>query len=164
MDSRILIREIEASEISNLDDFLYDAIFVSDEIKRHDKSIIRIPELARYVAGFGRESDLCLVADLQGELIGAIWIRIFSENEKGYGYLDSTTPELSMSVKCNHRQQGLGTYLLLAMIDKLTNLKYEQVSLSVDNLNYACKLYQNMGFEVVNTDGKSTKMRKRLTI
>jgi ribosomal protein S18 acetylase RimI-like enzyme len=164
MNSRIIVREIEASEISNLDNFLYDAIFVSDEIERRDKSIIKIPELARYIAGFGKDSDLCLVAELQGELIGAIWIRIFKDNERGYGYLDSTTPELSMSVKSNHRQQGLGTYLLLTMIDRLIHLKYEQVSLSVDNLNYACKFYQNMGFEVVNTDGKSTKMRKRLTI
>ena len=85
MDSRILIREIKASEISNLDDFLYEAIFVSDETERLDKSIIRIPELARYVAGFGRDSDLCLVAELQGELIGAIWIRIFQKMIKVMG-------------------------------------------------------------------------------
>ncbi len=161
-DLMIKIREIEGTEIFQLDNFLYEAIFIPKGQEKPDKEIIKIPELIRYTKDFGRNTDLCLVAELQGNLIGAIWTRIFTESEKGFGYVDSKIPELSMSVIENYRQQGIGTKLLKDMIDKLTQLDYEQVSLSVDKLNYAYKLYQKFGFETVDSDEKSATMIKRL--
>lgn len=67
-----------------------------------------------------------------------------------------------MSVNINYRQQGIGRNLLKAIIDKLNHLAYEQVSLSVYKQNYAYKMYQDMGFKVVDSDEKSAKMIKRL--
>jgi len=86
MDSRIKIREIKSSEIIHLDTFLYDAIFIPKGVEKPDKVIIKLPELKRYISDFGKETDLCLVAELNGKLIGAIWTRIFTEAEKGFGY------------------------------------------------------------------------------
>ena len=162
MDSLMEIREISSTEISLLDHFLYEAIFVREGQEKPDKKILDIPELSRYIKDFGNKTDLCLVADLKGEIIGAIWARIFSENEKGFGYVDSKTPELSMSVDKDFRQQGVGTELLKAMISKLTRLNYEQVSLSVDKQNYAYKLYEKLGFNTVKSDEKSAVMLKQL--
>jgi len=101
------------------------------------------------------------VAELNGDLIAAIWTRVFTRTEKGFGYVDSKTPELSMSVNIKFRRQGVGTSLLKAMIEKLRKLDYAQVSLSVDLLNYAYKLYQKFGFEIVKSDGNSATMIKR---
>lgn len=162
MDLNIIIREIYKSEIYHLDKFLYDAIFIPEGEEKPDKEIIKIPELSCYISDFGRNSDLCLVAELHGNLIGAVWTRFFSEKEKGFGYVDSKTPELSMSVAENYRKQGIGTKLLTAMIEKLIQYNYEQVSLSVDLENYALSLYLKFGFEIVQSDGKSAIMIKRL--
>lgn len=162
MDSSIVIREIDKTEMPLLDYFLYEAIFIPEGQEKPGKEIIKLPQLSRYIKDFGKETDLCLVADLQGELLGAVWTRIFTQTEKGFGYVDSTTPELTMSVIKNYRRQGIGTDLLNAMIDKLTKSGYEQVSLSVDKLNYAYRLYQKFGFEIVDSDKESVTMIKRL--
>lgn len=162
MENKIKIRDIKNNEISYLDNFLHEAIFIPQGQEKPDKEIIKIPELACYIKDFGKETDLCLVAEIEGDLIGAIWIRIFPETEKGFGYVDSKTPELSMSLVENYRNRGIGTQLLIAMIDKLSMLDYNQVSLSVDKLNYAYKLYAKFGFEMIKSDDKSAILVKRL--
>ena len=67
-----------------------------------------------------------------------------------------------MSVVENYRKQGIGTKLLTNMIEKLMQIGYEQVSLSVDLENYALKLYQKFGFVIVQSDDKSAIMIKQL--
>ena len=116
MDLKVDIRELKNDEISHLDNFLYDAIFIPEGQKKPDKEIIKLPELSGYIKDFGKDTDHCLVAELNGELIGAIWIRIFSEDEKGFGFIDSKTPELSMSVVENYRKKGIGTKMLKACL------------------------------------------------
>jgi ribosomal protein S18 acetylase RimI-like enzyme len=162
MDLDILIREITNDEISHLNNFLYDAIFIPEDQEKPDKEIIKLPELSRYIKDFGKETDLCLVAVLNRELIGAIWTRLFSEEEKGFGFVDSKIPELSMSVAENYRKKGIGTKMLKAMFNKLALLEYDQVSLSVDKKNFAMRLYQKFGFETVESDDKSATMIKRI--
>ena len=162
MDLKIIIRTIKKAEIFYLDSFLYEAIFISEEQEKPDRDIINLPVLSRYIKDFGQKNDLCLVAEVNGKLIAAIWTRIFTDSEKGFGYVDSKTPELSMSVLKDYRQQGIGTKLLKAMNDKLTKLEYDQVSLSVDKLNYALKMYKKFGFMIFESDEKSVVLIKRL--
>jgi ribosomal protein S18 acetylase RimI-like enzyme len=162
MDLNVVIREIKNDEMSHLNNFLYDAIFIPEDQEKPDEEIIKLPELSRYIKDFGKETDLCLVAVLNGEMIGAIWTRLFSEEEKGFGFVDSKIPELSMSVVENYRKNGIGTKMLKAMFNKLTLLDYDLVSLSVDKQNFAMRLYQKFGFETVESDEKSATMIKRI--
>jgi ribosomal protein S18 acetylase RimI-like enzyme len=162
MDLNVVIREIKNVEMSHLNNFLYDAIFIPEDQEKPDKEIIKLPELSRYIKDFGKETDLCLVAVLNEELIGAIWTRLFSEEQKGFGFVDLKTPELSMSVSENYRKKGIGTKMLKEMFNKLTLLEYDQVSLSVDKQNFAMRLYQKFGFETVESDDKSATMIKRI--
>jgi len=157
-----IIREIKKSEIPFLDEMLYDAIFIPEGEEKLPKEIIRHPELARYITNFGREGDYCLVAEVENRLVGAIWIRFFTTDEKGYGFVDLETPELSMAIDEEYRNKGIGTLLLNEMIKKLIEQKYNQVSLSVDKLNYAYNLYCKFGFEVIDSTEKSATMIKRL--
>lgn len=57
------IRQMQASEYSLLNDFLYEAIFHPDETNPAPKSIIEKPELQVYISNFGKEKDdYCLCA------------------------------------------------------------------------------------------------------
>lgn len=162
MYTNLKIREIDKSEIKYLDKFLYEAIYIPEGQEKPDREIIKLPELSIYINNFGKRDDICFVAELEGKLIGAIWTRIFTETECGYGYVNSKTPELSMSVLKDYQQKGVGTKLLKIMIDKLIQCDYEQVSLSVDKLNYALRLYQKFGFVILNSEEKSVTMIKKL--
>ena len=102
------------------------------------------------------------MAEIQGKLIGAIWTRIFNENEKGYGFVNAETPELSMAVFEQYRHKGIGTLLLKEMIRKLTEQKNSQVSLSVDIENYAYDFYKRNGFKNFDSTEKSAILIRRL--
>jgi len=67
------IRPIKASEIDLLQDFLYEAIFQKDGEALLPKSIIHQPEIKIYIEDFGRPHDLCLVAELDQKVAGAVW-------------------------------------------------------------------------------------------
>jgi len=143
----LTIRPLRKSEIVLLDEFLYDAIFIPPDCEKPPPDIIYHPEIYVYIKDFGKKDDLCLVAENNGEVSGAVWTRYFSEAERGFGFVNSETPELSMSVKEQYRGQGIGTRLLESMIKMLHKTGARQVSLSVDKINYAYRLYKKYGFE-----------------
>jgi len=147
MNNSLLIRPINKSEIGFLDKMLYNAIFVPPGNERLPDNIIEHPEISKYITDFGREGDSCFVAEIDGELVGAIWTRSFNENNKAYGFVDSDTPELSMAVYEPFRKKGIGTMLLKTMIKALTDAGFKQISLSVDKINYAYDLYKKIGFK-----------------
>jgi len=157
-----IIRDIHETEISFLEEMLYEAIFIPEGSEKLPKEIIKHPELSRYIKEFGKIGDICLVAELQGKLIGAIWTRIYTENEKGYGFVNTETPELSMAIFEQYRHRGIGTLLLKEMIRKLIEHNYKQVSLSVDKQNYAFDFYKEHGFEIFESTKKSATMIKRM--
>jgi ribosomal protein S18 acetylase RimI-like enzyme len=124
------IRKMAIEEVSFLEEMLFQAIFIPEGNPQLDKTIIFEPTLYHYIKDFGRKHDLALVAENEGELVGAIWIRLFSEAQKGYGFVDADTPELSMEIDPDFRNQGIGSQLLLEMLEKINNLNFKQVSLS----------------------------------
>ncbi len=150
MASQIGIREIKNSELSVLKEMLYQAIFQPEGKERLPKSIIEIPEISRYIDNWGQKDDYCLVADLNGQIIGAVWVRILSAPNKGYGHVDTETPEFVISLLPEFRNQGIGTALMKRMIDYLKQTGYQKTSLSVEKANYAVNLYRKLGFEIVD--------------
>ena len=88
-----IIREIKKAEYDLLNDFLYEAIYIPDGVEPPPKSIINCPELQEYVFEFGkRKDDRALVAEVQGNVVGAIWVRIMND----YGHIDNDTPSLAI--------------------------------------------------------------------
>ena len=143
------IREINTEEIPLLKYFLYEAIFQKDEDNLAPFEIINKPELSIYIDDFGKPDDYCLVAEVDGKIVGAVWTRILAGDVKGYGNTDNRTPEFAISLYKEYRNKGIGTKLMLNMLQLLKDKGYAQASLAVQKDNYAVKMYKTVGFETV---------------
>lgn len=140
------IREIRKQEYPLLDNFLYETIFIPDGIEPPPKTIIASPELQVYVERFGElQDDRGLVAEIDGKIVGVVWVRIIND----YGHIDNETPSLAISLYKEYRGLGIGTAMMKEILALLKAHGYKQVSLSVQKANYAAKLYLKIGFEIV---------------
>lgn len=140
------IREIQEQEYPLLDHFLYEAIFIPEGVNPPPKTIIASPELQVYVEHFGEsKDDLGLVCEVDGKIVGAVWVRIMND----YGHIDDETPSLAISLDKEYRGFGIGTAMMKKILVLLKSRGYSRVSLSVQKANYAVMLYQKVGFEIV---------------
>lgn len=157
--SDLAIRDIRADELPLLEDFLYEAIFVPEGVTPPQRSVIREPLLWRTIEGFGMlPDDRCLVAEVAGQVVGAVWCRTADQ----YGHIDDETPSLSIALYPEFRGRGIGTALMRAMLVHLTEAGYARVSLSVQQENYARRLYESLGFTTVGETGGELVMACQL--
>ena len=141
------IRPIAENEYSILENFLYEAIFIPEGVAAPPKEIICQPELQVYIENFGNQKDdICLVAETDNKIIGAVWVRIMND----YGHIDDKTPSFAISLYQEYRHHGIGTALMKEMLHVLKQKGYQQASLSVQKENYAVKMYRNLGFQIVD--------------
>lgn len=155
----MIVREMQRAEYPLLENFLYEAIFIPNGVEPPAKSIINRPELQVYISEFGtREHDVCLVADIDGEIVGAVWVRIMND----YGHIDDQTPSFAISVYKEYRGKGIGTALMKEMLTILKERGYEQASLSVQKANFAAEMYRKLGFKVVDETEEEYIMLKKL--
>ena len=153
------IRTISEGEGSLLQDFLYEAIFVPEGVPAPPKSIINQPELQVYIAGFGKKKDdIGLIAEVDKRAVGAVWVRIMND----YGHIDNDTPSFAISVYKDYRGLGIGTNLMKEMVRILKDRGYKQASLAVQKANYAVRMYQKTGFEIVDENEEEYIMLCRL--
>ena len=141
-----IIREIKEEEYPILSDFLYEAIFIPDGMEKPPKAIIEQSELQVYIADFGKEDDWCLVAEVKGKIVGAVWVRIMND----YGHIDDEIPSLAISLYDEYRSLGIGTALMDAILQFLKDKGYKKTSLSVQKANYEVNMYRKIGFKVVS--------------
>ena len=156
----VTIREIQKQEYPLLDHFLYEAIFVPEGIEPPPKNIIFSPELRVYIERFGKsKDDWGLVAEVDGKIVGAVWVRIMND----YGHVDDETPSLAISLYKEYRGLGIGTAMMKEILALLKSHGYSYVSLSVQKANYAAKMYVKVGFEIVRENEEEYIMIYTLT-
>ena len=132
---------------------LYEALFVPPGAPPFPPEIVDESDIAPYHVDFGsRAGDDGIVAVLDHEPIGATWVRL----HRGYGFVDGTTPELTIAVVAEQRGQGTGDALLAALLER-----FPRCSLSCDRRNPAMRLYERHGFEIVATDGEHSVVMLR---
>lgn len=144
------IRPIKPCEIHLLEDFLYEAIFVRDGTNPIPRSVIERPEIKVFIEGYGKRDDNCLVAVVDNKIVGAVWTRILSGEIRGFGNVDEHTPEFAISLYNEYRNKGIGTRLMLEMLDLLREKGYKQTSLAVQKDNYAVRMYKKVGFKITS--------------
>ena len=154
-----IIREMHPNENPLLEDFLYQAIYQPDKTNLAPRSIIEKPELQVYIKDFGtKKDDYCFCAEVDGKIVGAVWVR----NINGYGSVDNNTVEFAISVFDEYQKMGIGTALMNKMLEHLNKLNYSKASLAVQKENYAVRMYQKVGFEIVDENEQEYIMIQRL--
>ena len=94
--------------------------------------------------------------------LGGAYGRLYTAEDHGHGYLDPDTPEIAVGVEPEHRGKMLGGRLLRALEDVATERGVERLSLSVESENRAVRLYERLGYEVVDRDSSAVRMVRTL--
>ena len=154
-----VIRPLTKLDEPFLWEMLYQALYVPEGSPPFPREIVSEPEIAKYVCGWGRSGDLgfVLIDEASGLSVGAVWIRLFGFQDPGYGYVDDLIPELSIAMLPGYHNRGLGTQLLKHMLEEAAE-QFSGLSLSVSSENPARRLYERLGFSIIEVDGSSLKM------
>ncbi len=164
MTGEVVIRPFSITDITFLEEMLYEALYVPYGEDPFPKSILKSPEISKYIQNWGSSSyDIALIAVLDHEKVGAIWGRQFTEENRGYGFVDGDTPEISLAVIEEYRSKGVGTRLMKGIESTYLKLGVKKLSLSVDRRNPAFGLYQRLGFRHIEYTGTSVTMLKDIS-
>lgn len=155
---KINIREIRQEEIPVLERFLYEVIFIPEGTQAPPFEIIYGQEVYQYIKDFGAQDDYCLVAEVEGKIVGAAWSRVLDDELKGYGNIGKGIPEIAISLLKEYRGNGIGTELLSRLLELLHSKKYQKVSLSVQKENYAYRMYVKAGFVAIQEQAEDYLM------
>ncbi len=141
-------------------EMLYLALYVPAGKPPFPREIVHEPDLARYVEGWSRSGDWGLLARDRGTSAGAVWLRVWTGEEQGYGYVSPEIPELSIALLPGYRNQGLGRRMIEAIINVAKD-RYPGLSLSVVASSPARRLYERLGFRTIDRRvGESLVMLK----
>ena len=148
-----VIRPLTTEDETLLWEMLYQGIHSAGTEQPASPDIVRQPEFARYVAGWGRTGDSGFIAHdrPEGKPLGAAWFRL-PETEP------NTVPELAFAVRPEYRRHGIGAALLTYLVK--ADPQYSTVSIPVSPDNPAVRLYERFGFRVVEHTPKSVLMRR----
>jgi len=137
-----VIRQLTCQDEPILWEMLYYGLSSAGKDEPPSRDIVRRPEIARYVEGWGRVGDIGFVAhDKKNRtLLGAAWLRRPTDKS-------DTSPELALAVKPEHRHHGIGTALLTQLVR--ANPDQSTVSLSFVAGRPVLRLYERFGFKVV---------------
>ena len=157
------IRFLRDDDLPFLEDLLYESVSRPEGAEPLPRDISKKPEIDIYIRDFGKKKgDSCLLAELDGKVVGGVWIRILADEIKGFGNIGPETPEFAVSMFKEYRNRGIGTQLMNKMIGHLREKGYGQASLSVQKTNYAVRMYRKCGFEVVRENEEDYIMLLKL--
>lgn len=158
------LRPARPGDAGFLEEMITEAVNWSpDRPHRDQQELLADPAIAHYVAGWPRPGDLGLVAeDDHGQPIGASWLRFFSANDPGYGFVAADVPEVSIAVSAAWRGRGVGRALLRTLTEDARRAGIQRLSLSVERGNHALDLYRAEGFVIVSSQGGAVTLIKQL--
>lgn len=145
-----VIRPLRQQDEPLLWQMLYEAAHLPQEADMTVQDAMNHPELFKYVKDWGLKGDMGFAATLVNSdvSVGAAWLRLFTGNNQGYGYIDDQTPELAIAILPEYRNQGIGTQLITHLV-AAAKLIYPSISLSTRKSNPALRLYQRLGWQIV---------------
>ena len=149
-----VIRPLNARDEPLLWEMLYQALQTHEGQAAPSPDIVRQPEFARFVEGWGRDTDAGFVAhdgDEKNLVLGAVWCRSAMTSP-------GAAPELAFTVTSGHRRRGIGAALLTQWVR--ANPEQSAVTLRVAPNNPAVRLYERFGFRVAEQSGDSVTMRR----
>ncbi|WP_317229059.1 GNAT family N-acetyltransferase [Clavibacter sp. MX14-G9D] len=152
----IALRPARGDDLPFLEDMLLASMDWRDDGSMTRERMLRTPELAHYVTGWPRAGDVGVVAVSDGDPVGAAWVRLFADDDRGYGFVAPDVPELGMALLPSARGRGAGRALLVALVEAVRASGAPAVSLSVEDGNDRARaLYASLGFLPVGREGGS---------
>ncbi|KAF4410138.1 MULTISPECIES: GNAT family N-acetyltransferase [Streptomyces] len=161
-DNGFAVRPAAAHDAGFLGDMLVEAVNWSPDRRIPRTDILGDPLTGHYVSGWPRPGDLGAIATADGGRIGAAWLRLFPEDDPGYGFVAPDVPELSIGVAAPWRGRGVGRALLRAAVRRAGEAGFGRISLSVERANGAARWYAHEGFTTVRSGPDSDTMVKLL--
>ena len=152
-----VIRALTPADEPILWDMLFEGLRTAQGATSRD--IMKQPENARYVEGWGRTGDTgFVVSDKPSrEVLGAVWYRIPIAEGQGRS---EATPELAFAVKPGQRKRGIGAALLTQLVK--ANPHHSTISIRASANNPAVRLYERFGFQIVNDSHGTLTMRREV--
>lgn len=86
------------------------------------------------------------MAECSGKVVGAVWTRIMND----YGHVDDDTLSFAISLHKEYRGKGIGTQMMIQMLELLKKQGVRRASLAVQKANYAVNMYERVGFRTVD--------------
>lgn len=158
MDASCSCRRADADDIGFLTEMLAEAVAWQPDAVPSVAAVLADPHLAHYVDGFPRDGDVGIIATAGSLRVGAAWCRYFTDEDHGFGFVDSSTPELAIGVVPGRRGAGVGRALLRALMRAAAEGGCERISLSVEPANPALRLYESLDFRRVGEVGGAWTM------
>ncbi len=120
-----------------------DLLHYAAHLDETGETLSEHPELEQYVRNYGNyNGDIGVYAIVDHKVAGGAWVRMLLN---GFGHVDNATPELSLAVLPEYRNQGLGTKLMEQLFTEVAKL-YPKMSLSVRE-DDAIAFFEGLGFE-----------------
>ena len=145
----IRFRPLVPSDQAVLWDIFHIALWDPPPAPLRPREILDHPDVRIYVEDWGqREGDVGVVAEVDGKVAGACWMRLV-KGGKGLSYLDDETPQLGIGLLPEYQRQGYGEPLMRAALEAGCR-RFRRIALSVHPENPAQRLYRRCGFEQVD--------------
>jgi ribosomal protein S18 acetylase RimI-like enzyme len=125
--------------------FLWDVLALAAREPSADAARAE-PFAAKHLVGWPREGDFGVVALDSGTPVGAAWARGLTPEEEPSFFVARDVPEVTLGVLEQHRGEGVGRALLVALADEARARGLAGLTLNVRHDNPALRLYARVGF------------------
>ena len=128
---QITFRVLSPADLPFLKEMFYISLFSVKGEDAFPRDIIEKPHLARYHQDWGKEGDYGIVVHKGEEDLGAIWVRFFTKENPGYGFVEEGAPEMGIALK----KEFMGTRTG-AKVDPTTLCRFESKRINSPFLKY----------------------------
>lgn len=138
-------RPLTADDQQKLWHWLHVALWDPPPAGLRPIEVLQHPAVRIYAEDLGKPSDVGVVAQVDGQDVGACWMRLLDAGV-GLASVDADTPQLGIALEPAFQRQGHGRLLMLEALAAARRAGYSQVSLTVHPENPARFMYERCGF------------------
>lgn len=146
--SRLEFRPLVPEDQARLWHWLHVALWDPPPAGLRPVEILQNPGVRIYAEDWGRDSDVGVIAKVDGVDAGACWVRVVPGGA-GLAYVDELTPQLGIALDAPFQHRGFGAPLMTAALQAAREHGFGQVALTVHPENPAIRMYERCGFRKI---------------